>query len=134
MLVISFLLRLAVMPAVNRGRAGPPSGRSRRVAAIRPRRACGLLRSLAAGVETRLEAAAQLLAGDAQDGPRPARLELDDPHVSVAVAVQPRRRLGLSDRPGGGPAAATWEEEHDAILCAFGPGRKSRARYEPVFV
>src|SRR5262245_28078187 len=49
-------------------------------------------------VETRLERAPQLLAGHADVEPGPARLELDEAHVVVAVAVAPCVALGLGER------------------------------------
>jgi hypothetical protein len=49
-------------------------------------------------VETRLERTPQLFAGHADVEPGPPRLELDEAHVVVALAVAPCIALGLGQR------------------------------------
>src|SRR4029079_12170469 len=48
--------------------------------------------------QPRLECAAEILAGDAEEEPGAARLELDEAHVVVALAVAPGVRLRLAER------------------------------------
>src|SRR5581483_3078477 len=58
-------------------------------------------------LEPRLEREPQLLAGDRELEPRPARLELDDAHdvgSTLAVAARVRDRLGDGPQPGASPA------------------------------